>query len=115
MSVRIVFIFLILCSSIQATVAAEFRVPKKEWEALSAAERAAIEKNLVRNRLMLPGDKIVGVEGAAVGAWDIGCELKRAACDVAAAAAAAACTGSAPAVAICLAAVAAARDECRKC
>ena len=115
MKVHTVLAYIFVCIACQSTFAADFRVPKKDWEALTNADREAIKKNLVNNRLMLPGDQIVGVEGVVAGAWDPVCDLKRAACDVAAVAAAASCTGAPPVIAICLVAVAAARDACRRC
>lgn len=115
MNLRRIIFAIAFCVTYQSAFAADFRVPKKEWDGLTAEQRAAIEKNLIENRLLLQGDRIVGVEGANVGAWNPVCDLRRAACDVAAAAAAASCSGAPPVVAICLLAVAAARDECRKC
>lgn len=112
MNFRTVIVLTACCVIFQFASAADIRVDKKAWDSLSSDQRAAIEKNLTKNRLLLHGDKIVGVEGAAgAGAWDPGCDFKRVLCDGAAVAAAAECAG----VPICLAVVAAARDECRKC
>lgn len=100
----------------QIAVAADLRVDKAAWESLSVEERGSIERNLIEHRVMLAGDKIVGVDGAGgAGAWNPACDLKRAACDVAAAAAVAGCSGTAAAIAVCIALAMAGRDKCREC
>lgn len=116
MSISKKIILATLFAFCQVTFAESIRVDKQQWDALSPGERAAIQQNLVDSLLLPPGVTIEGVEGmGSVGAWDPGCDLKRAACDVAAAAAIANCTGAPPVVAICTAAVLAARDRCRRC
>lgn len=100
---------------VSTSSAADLKVDEKEWNTLSKEDKKSIEDNLKRHRLMLEGDKVVGVPGPSGGAgsWNPVKDACKFACDASAVAAAAACTGSGPTVVACVATVNAAREVCR--
>lgn len=114
---------------------AEIKVNKGVWEKASEVEHADIIAHLKKYQVLSDGDSIIGDENipapsadtplfsmsvgdvAIKGIFDdLKCPICKAACDAAAAAAVAACTAGGPALAACLAVIAAAREVCRnKC
>ena len=98
---------------------AELRV--QGWNSLSESDKAKITEGLIKIGSVRPGSPLVDAGAAPsaaniTAAWDPIGDLCRAACDVAAGAAAAWCTANTAGVAtaVCFAAAAAAREECRK-